>query len=79
MALTNYLSQSVICLFLFTGAGLSLYGQLQRYQLYYIVLLVLILQLWWSTLCLKHFQYGPTDWLCRRLTYYGGGSDWVTK
>ena len=73
MALTNYVSQSVICLFLFTGAGLSLYGQLQRHQLYYIVLLVWILQLWWSTLWLKHFQYGPTEWVWRRLTYYGSG------
>ena len=27
MALTNYLTQSVICMFLFTGAGLALYGQ----------------------------------------------------
>jgi uncharacterized protein len=75
MALTNYLAQSVICLFLFTGAGLSFYGQLQRHQLYYIVLLVWMLQLWWSTLWLRHFQYGPTEWLWRRLTYYGKGNE----
>jgi uncharacterized protein len=30
MALTNYLLQSALCLFLFTGAGLALYGQLSR-------------------------------------------------
>jgi uncharacterized protein len=71
MALTNYLSQSVICLFLFTGAGLSLYGQLQRHQLYYIVVVLWILQIWWSTLWLKDFQHGPTEWVWRRLTYYG--------
>lgn len=57
MALTNYLSHSVICLFVFTGAGLALYGQLERYQLYYIVLAVWVAQLVWSPLWLKYFSF----------------------
>ncbi len=76
MALTNYLSQSIICLFIFTGAGLALYGQLQRHELYYIVLGIWLLQLTWSPLWLRHFKQGPTEWVWRRLTY---GAEKVMK
>jgi uncharacterized protein len=69
MALTNYLSHSVICLFVFTGAGLALYGQLERYELYYLVIAIWIAQLVWSPLWLKHFTFGPAEWLWRKLTY----------
>src|SRR5690606_7607579 len=69
MALTNYLSHSVICLFVFTGAGLALYGQLERYELYYVVLAIWSVQLVWSPLWLKHFRFGPAEWVWRKLTY----------
>jgi len=68
MALTNYIAQSVICLFLFTGAGLAWFGQLQRYELYYVVLAIWIVELAWSPLWLAHFRYGPMEWLWRSLT-----------
>jgi len=68
MALSNYLGQSVICLFVFTGAGLAWYGQLQRYQLYYVVLAIWIVQLAASVWWLERFQYGPMEWVWRSLT-----------
>jgi hypothetical protein len=37
MALSNYILQSVVCTFVFTGYGFGLYGRLERYQLYYVV------------------------------------------
>lgn len=69
MALTNYLSQSVICLLLFTGAGLALFGQLERHQLYGIVAAIWIAQLWWSPWWLGRYRFGPAEWLWRSLTY----------
>lgn len=69
MALTNYLAQSVICMFLFTGAGLALYGQLERHELYYIVLAIWLAQLLWSPLWLSRFQFGPAEWVWRKMTY----------
>jgi uncharacterized protein len=69
MALTNYLSQSLLCLFIFTGAGLALYGELSRHELYYVVVAIWILQLAWSPLWLRHFRYGPAEWIWRSLTY----------
>lgn len=70
MALTNYLSQSLICLFVFTGAGLALYGRLERHELYYVVLAIWIAQLTWSPLWLSRFRFGPAEWLWRSLTYW---------
>lgn len=70
MALTNYLSQSALCLFLFTGAGLALYGQLSRFELYYVVAAIWTLQLAWSPIWLRHFRYGPAEWAWRSLTYW---------
>jgi uncharacterized protein len=69
MALTNYLSQSLICLFIFTGAGLAWYGQLARHELYYVVLAIWAVQLVWSPVWLHHFRHGPAEWLWRSLTY----------
>ena len=66
--LTNYLAHSIIALFLFTGAGLALYGRLQRHELYYVVLAIWLLQLAWSPWWLKRFRYGPMEWLWRSLT-----------
>jgi uncharacterized protein len=70
MALTNYLAQSVICMFVFTGAGLALFGQLERHELYYVVAAIWITQLIWSPLWLGRFRFGPAEWLWRSLTYW---------
>ena len=70
MALTNYLAQSVICMFLFTGAGLAWYGKLERHELYYVVVAIWIAQVIWSPLWLRRFRFGPVEWLWRSLTYW---------
>ena len=69
MALSNYLLHSLICLFIFTGAGLGLVGQLERWALYLIVLAIWTLQLWLSPWWLGRYRYGPAEWLWRTLTY----------
>jgi uncharacterized protein len=70
MALTNYLLQSLICTTLFYGYGLGLFGRLDRVQLWLVVLAIWALQLALSPLWLKHFRYGPAEWLWRSLTYW---------
>ena len=69
MALTNYLSHSIITAIIFYGFGFSMYGKLQRFELYYIVGAIWIFQLIVSPIWLKYFQYGPMEWLWRSLTY----------
>lgn len=67
MAVTNYLTHSVVCLVLFVGLGW--YGQLERHQLYYIVFAIWAAQLVISPLWLRVFRFGPIEWLWRWLTY----------
>jgi len=69
MALSNYLMHSLICLFIFTGAGLGLTGALERWALYLVVLAIWLLQLWLSPWWLVRYRYGPAEWLWRTLTY----------
>lgn len=69
MALSNYLVHSIITSILFYGFGFGLYGQLERYELYYIVFGIWIFQLITSPIWLKYFLFGPFEWLWRSLTY----------
>ncbi|HEY4365682.1 MAG TPA: DUF418 domain-containing protein [Steroidobacteraceae bacterium] len=69
MALSNYLTQSVLCMILFTGVGFALYGQLQRAELYYVVAAIWLVQLIWSPWWMRRYQFGPAEWLWRSLTY----------
>ena len=69
MALTNYLMQSLICLFIFSGIGFGLLGTLRRTELYLVVVLIWAFQLWLSPWWLARFRYGPAEWLWRALTY----------
>jgi len=69
MALTNYLMQSLISVFIFYGLGLALFGELDRIMQIGIVLLIWIVQLLWSKPWLENFNYGPFEWLWRSLTY----------
>jgi len=71
MALSNYLLHSVVALFLFTGAGLGLLGELGRAQLYLVVPALWALQLWLSPWWLARHRFGPLEYLWRLLTYLG--------
>ncbi len=70
MAFSNYLFQSVVTAFLFTGYGFKLYGRLERYQVYYVVAAIWVVQLIVSPIWVRHFQYGPLEWCWRSLTYW---------
>jgi uncharacterized protein len=70
MAFTNYLMQSILCGLVFYGFGLGLYGKLQRYELYYIVGAVWIVQIIYSHIWLRYYRFGPFEWAWRSLTYW---------
>ncbi len=70
MALSNYLFTSISCSLLFNGFGLGLYGKVEYYQLYAIVLCVWTLNLTLSPIWLRYYQFGPMEWVWRSLTYW---------
>ncbi len=68
-AFTNYLGTSILMLFVFHGWAMGLFGELNRPQLYLVVLVAWGIMLAWSKPWLERFRYGPLEWLWRCLTY----------
>ena len=67
MALTNYLAHSVVALVIFVFLGW--WGAMERHQLYYVVFAVWAVQFVASPVWLRHYHFGPVEWLWRYLTY----------
>jgi uncharacterized protein len=70
MAFTNYLSHSLIGALLFYGFGFGLFGGFERYEVYLIILAIIIFQIVFSHIWLKYFSMGPLEWIWRQLTYW---------
>ena len=68
MALSNYLLQSLICGFIFYGYGLALIDQTTAIGNVLIGVLIFAFQLFFSHWWMKHYYYGPLEWLLRALT-----------
>jgi uncharacterized membrane protein YeiB len=68
MALTNYLTQSLICALYFYNYGLGHWGMPRAQQVLF-VLIVYSLQIAFSHWWLARFRYGPMEWLWRGFTY----------
>jgi uncharacterized protein len=67
MALTNYLMQSVLCVFFYNNIGLNFYGTTGLLGGLPLVAAIWTLELLWSPLWLSVFQLGPIEWLWRSL------------
>jgi uncharacterized protein len=70
MALTNYLTHSIVCTTLFYGYGFGLFGTINRTGLAAIVLAIWTFQLIVSPIWLRYFRFGPAEWIWRSLTYW---------
>lgn len=68
-ALSNYLSQSLSCAFVFFGWGLGAVGHVGPALCIPITLLIFAVHLIGSRIWLRHFRFGPAEWLWRSLTY----------
>jgi uncharacterized protein len=71
MALTNYLTQSLIISFVLfgVGPGLALAGRIGTVALMAIVIVCYALQMAFSRWWLMRYAYGPMEWVWRALTY----------
>lgn len=70
MAMTNYISMSLVMGFIFQGWGLGLFDRFNRFEQWGFMLLGFALMLGWSRPWLAHFRFGPLEWVWRCLTYW---------
>jgi uncharacterized protein len=70
MALTNYISQSLVLTCLSYGWGFGLALKLGGFQVLGICLILFPAQVFVSALWLKRFKYGPLEWVWRCITYW---------
>ena len=69
-ALTNYLLQTILATAIFYGHGLGLFGSVERVGQIGIVTAIWAVQLSVSPLWLRHYRFGPFEWLWRSLSYW---------
>lgn len=69
-ALSNYIFQTIICTTIFYGHGFALYGKVERWQQFLIVLGIWTIQLIISSIWIRNYKFGPFEWLWRSLTYW---------
>ncbi len=69
MALTNYLLQSVLGIVLFYGIGFGMGSETSLVSTECMAVGVYCFEVLVSFVWLRHFQFGPTEWVWRMLTY----------
>lgn len=69
LALTNYLSQTVIATIIYSGFGFGLARHVGAPWMWVEAILTLSLQIAFSQWWLAHYKFGPMEWLWRSLTY----------
>ncbi|MBM7128836.1 DUF418 domain-containing protein [Dyella mobilis] len=69
MALTNYLTQSVFFVSLYSGLITGLYGRVGPAWNMLAAVLFYVAQVRFSQWWFKHFRFGPVEWLWRGVTY----------
>lgn len=70
MALTNYLIQTILGITIYYGVGLGLGGDIGPSYFIPIGLCVYALQIAYSNMWFKYFNFGPMEWLWRSLSYW---------
>ena len=66
LAFSNYIVQTIFGVFILGAFGLDTFS---RAQLIIFVFIVWVIQIAWSKPILDRFNYGPLEWLWRKLTY----------
>lgn len=66
LAFSNYIVQTIFGVFILGTFGLDTFS---RSQLIIFVFIVWVIQIAWSKPILERFNYGPLEWLWRKLTY----------
>ena len=69
LALTGYITQTIICTFFFYGYGFGYFGRLTQLQLYFIGAEIWLVQIVFAVFWLRYYTMGPIEWLWRCMVY----------
>ncbi|MCH2230618.1 MAG: DUF418 domain-containing protein [Crocinitomicaceae bacterium] len=69
MAFTNYISQSLLGLIIFSSLGFGFYEKGSPSELVGIVILTYFVQIIFSKFWMQYFRFGPLEWLWRCISY----------
>ena len=69
MALTNYITHSLVFTLMFYGYGLGWYGRFGPFTGQLITIGTFLLQIRFSKWWLERYQFGPLEWAWRAMTY----------
>ncbi len=70
MALSNYLLTSIAMKVVFVWGPWHWYGYVEYYKIYYAVAAMWIVNMAFSSVWLRYFEFGPVEWAWRSLTYW---------
>ena len=70
MAMTNYLTQTLLATAVMYGHGLGWFATMGRAELWLVILPIWGLQIAWSSWWMARFRFGPFEWLWRTATYW---------
>ena len=70
MAMTNYLTQTLLATAVMYGHGLGWFATMGRAELWLVILPIWGLQITWSSWWMARFRFGPFEWLWRTATYW---------
>ena len=69
-ALSNYVLQTLIGTTLLYNFGFGLLGQLSNAEMFAIAIVIIAGQVLLSAVWLRHFRFGPLEWLWRSATWF---------
>jgi len=69
MALTNYITQTLLGISIYYGVGLGIGGDIGPSVFMPLGLAVYVIQILYSNAWFRYFYYGPLEWIWRMLTY----------
>ncbi len=70
MALTTYITQSIIFTFIVYGYGLGMFGKINKIEGLILTIVVYIIQVIISNFWFRKFEFGPMEWIWRKFTYF---------